>query len=88
MKREGNYIPPTIVEIETDPLGATVPTDIHFQYVVAVALAKRTTVANVDIYCKYLARLAPDIAAMAAHVIINQNNQLAGNPALEALKIS
>jgi hypothetical protein len=76
---------PKLSEIWSDPSNTPVPTDIHYQYVVASALAKSAQDGNIHSIARYLARLLPDIAAMASHDIERAFPELV-TPELKALQ--
>jgi hypothetical protein len=76
---------PKIPEILANPTKAKVPTDPHFQYVVASAVAKNIDGKTASRFAEYLARLAPDIRSMAAHDAIARDASLKTNADLKAL---
>lgn len=76
---------PKIPEILANPAKAKVPTDPHFQYVVASAVAKNIDAKTASKFAEYLARLMPDIRSMAAHDAIARDASLATNKDLKAL---
>lgn len=76
---------PKLPEILANPQKAKVPTDPHFQYVVASAIAKNIDVKTAIKYAEYLARLMPDIRSMAAHDAIARDANLAKHDAVKAL---
>src|SRR5258705_21473 len=76
---------PKIPEILANPTKAKVPTDPHFQYVVASAVAKNIDAKTASKFAEYLARLMPDIRSMAAHDAIARDSSLANNKDLKAL---
>jgi hypothetical protein len=72
---------PTISGVGADPMNALVPSDPHYQYVVASGIAKHIidrSIAdgNIPAYIIYLDRLEPDIAAMAADDITKARPEL------------
>ncbi len=64
---------PRLSEIKNNPDTAKVPKDVSHQYAVASAIAAQVTPADADIWAKYLARLSPDVASMAAHEAIKRH---------------
>jgi hypothetical protein len=76
---------PKIPEILANPSKAKVPTDPHFQYVVASAVAKNIDSKTASKFAEYLARLMPDIRSMAAHDAIARDGSLANNKDLKEL---
>ena len=76
---------PKIPEILANPSKAKVPTDPHFQYVVASAIAKNIDAKTASKFAEYLARLMPDIRSMAAHDAIARDGSLANNKDLKEL---
>jgi hypothetical protein len=67
---------PKLSEILANPGKAKVPTDPHFQYVVAAAIAKNIDGKTADKFAEYLSRLMPDIRSMAAHDAIARDGSL------------
>lgn len=76
---------PKLPEILANPGKAKVPTDPHFQYVVASAVAKNLTAGNAVKFAEYLSRLMPDIRSMAAHDAIARDPELGKIKALKEL---
>ena len=76
---------PKIPEILASPGKAKVPSDPHFQYVVASAVAKNIDSKTATRFAEYLARLMPDIRSMAAHDAIARDGSLANNKELKEL---
>lgn len=76
---------PKIPEILANPSKAKVPTDPHFQYVVASAVAKNIDLKTAVRFAEYLERLMPDIRSMAAHDAIARDQALKGVKELTAL---
>lgn len=76
---------PKIPEILANPTKAKVPTDPHFQYVVASAIAKNIDAKTASKFAEYLERLMPDIRSMAAHDAIARDPSLSNNKELKNL---
>jgi hypothetical protein len=76
---------PKIPEILANPSKAKVPSDPHFQYVVASAVSKNIDAKTASKFAEYLARLMPDIRSMAAHDAIARDASLANNKDLKEL---
>ena len=76
---------PKIPEILANPSNAKVPTDPHFQYVVASAVAKNIDDKNASKFAVYLHRLMPDIRSMAAHDAIARDGSLKSNKDIKGL---
>lgn len=76
---------PKISDILANPAKAKVPTDPHYQYVVASAVAKNITAQNAVKFAEYLSRLMPDIRSMAAHDAIARDGSLKEIKALKEL---
>ncbi len=76
---------PKIPEILANPAKAKVPTDPHFQYVVASAVAKNIDTKTASKFAEYLGRLMPDIRSMAAHDAIARDPSLRDNKDLKEL---
>lgn len=76
---------PKIPEILANPSKAKVPTDPHFQYVVASAIAKNIDAKTASRFAEYLERLMPDIRSMAAHDAIARDPSLSNNKELKNL---
>lgn len=76
---------PKMADILANPGKAKVPTDPHYQYVVASAVAKNIDSRNASKFAEYLGRLMPDIRSMAAHEAIARDASLKANKELAAL---
>lgn len=76
---------PKMQDILASPSKARVPTDPHFQYVVASAVAKNIDAKTAERFAEYLARLMPDIRSMAAHDAIARDPNLNKIQALKDL---
>lgn len=76
---------PKLPEILANPSKAKVPSDPHYQYVVASAIAKNIDNKTAARFAEYLARLMPDIRSMAGHDAIARDGTLANNKDLKAL---
>lgn len=76
---------PKLADIRANPEKAKVPTEPHHQYVVAAAISHEIDPQSADTWAKYLARLAPDIASMAANNAMQGNETLKANKALKSL---
>lgn len=78
---------PKLTEIKANPKTAKVPVDVDHQYVIASAISHNITSADADVWAIYLARLAEDVASMAAHNAMNRDDALRNNKSLKALTI-
>ena len=58
---------PKIADILAAPDKAKVPSDPHYQYVVASGISKNIEPKNAIRFAEYLSRLMPDVRSMAAH---------------------
>lgn len=76
---------PKLTDILANPSKAKVPSDPHYQYVVASAIAKNIDSRNASKFAEYLMRLMPDIRSMAAHDAIVRDASLANNKDLKEL---
>lgn len=76
---------PKMSDILANPAKAKVPSDPHYQYVVASAIAKNIDAKTAGKFAEYLERLMPDIRSMAAHDAITRDPSLKGNKELAAL---
>lgn len=76
---------PKISEILADPMGAKVPSDHHFQWLMSGTIARNLTAKNAGSFAKYLGRLSPDLASMAAHDAFQRDNSLRNIKALNEL---
>ena len=64
---------PKMQDILANPSKAKVPSDPHYQYVVASAVAKNIDRKTATRFAEYLSRLMPDIRSMAAHDAISRD---------------
>lgn len=76
---------PKLSDILASPSKAKVPSDPHYQYVVASAVAKNIDTKTASKFAEYLARLMPDIRSMAAHDAIARDPSLKNNKDLAEL---
>lgn len=76
---------PRMADILADPMKAKVPADPHYQYVIAGSITRNLSTKNAGVLAKYLGRLSPDVASMAAHDAMARDNTLQANAALKAL---
>jgi len=76
---------PKMGDILANPSKAKVPTDPHYQYVVASAVAKNIDLKNASKFAEYLSRLTPDIRSMAAHEAMARDTSLKSNKDLASL---
>lgn len=67
---------PKLSEIRANPTTAKVPEELNHQYVIAAAISHSIDKASADTWAKYLARLTPDIASMAAHNAMQRDKGL------------
>jgi len=76
---------PKIADILASPSKAKVPTDPHYQYVVASGVSKHLNIQNAVRFAEYLERLMPDVRSMAAHDAMTRDPALRNVPELKAL---
>lgn len=76
---------PKLSEIRANPTTAKVPDELNHQYVIAAAISHSIDKASADTWAKYLARLTPDIASMAAHNAMQRDASLKGLQSLKDL---
>jgi hypothetical protein len=77
---------PKLSEIRANPTGAKVPSDLDEQWLIAGSVAHAITAADAHVWAQYLARLAADIAARAAHTAIQKTPSLGNIKALTDLR--
>jgi hypothetical protein len=76
---------PKMSDIKANPLGAKVPTDPHYQWVIGSAVSKELNTQNAAHLSQYLERLMPDVRSMAAHDAMTRDASLKQVAALKAL---
>lgn len=80
---------PRLQDIKANPDKAKLITDLTHQWVIASSIAHEMGEhpEEAEIWAKYLKRLAPDIASMAAHNAMQKNKDLEKVKALKVLKM-
>lgn len=80
---------PRLADIKANPDKAKLPGDLNHQWVIASSIAHEMGEhpEDAEIWARYLKRLAPDIASMAAHNAMQKNKDLERVKAVKSLKM-
>lgn len=72
---------PSVSEIEMNPSGATVPTEISAKFAVASMLSTEANDKNIGAFIQYLSRLNKELELVAVKNAFTRNPMVANNPA-------
>lgn len=78
---------PKLADIRNNPTGTKVPTETHHQYVIARAISEHIDESSAANWAKYLKRLSPDLASMAAKEAMTREESLKDNAVLKGLRL-